>query len=135
MPDASGYVKRAGDVNADAECPGLKGPFGDITLRKELGSWSDVTGSERCWNGVMVKYEILTKGGWGWRLVKTDIEADGVGSGKVAGAKSWGIVLCEVYRNDRGMDRLRLVSDVRARRLRFRITEVFDKEYGIWGYR
>ncbi|KAI5282051.1 Glutamate Receptor 4 [Manis pentadactyla] len=33
-----------------------------LALRKELGSWSDVTGSARCWNRVMVKCEILTKG-------------------------------------------------------------------------
>ncbi|KAI5271551.1 E3 Ubiquitin-Protein Ligase Rnf31 [Manis pentadactyla] len=33
-----------------------------LALRKELGSGSDVTGSARCWNRVMVKCEILTKG-------------------------------------------------------------------------
>ncbi|KAI5149935.1 Notchless Protein 1 [Manis pentadactyla] len=46
MPDASGYVERTET----------------LALRKELGSGSDVTGSARCWNRVMVKCEILTKG-------------------------------------------------------------------------
>ncbi|KAI5187885.1 Villin-1, partial [Manis pentadactyla] len=64
-------AERTGDVNADAECPGkfeivvqitceaclmpvvtLKGQE-TLALRKELGSWSDVTGSARCWNRVM----------------------------------------------------------------------------------
>ncbi|KAI5193363.1 Protein Dispatched-like 3, partial [Manis pentadactyla] len=42
MHDASGYVERTET----------------LALRKELGSWSDVTGSARCWNRVMGKCEI-----------------------------------------------------------------------------
>ncbi|KAI5138819.1 Plexin Domain-Containing Protein 1 [Manis pentadactyla] len=42
--------------------PGLGLELVKLALRKELGSGSDVTGSARCWNRVMVKCEILTKG-------------------------------------------------------------------------
>ncbi|KAI5235746.1 hypothetical protein MUG91_G2145n1, partial [Manis pentadactyla] len=64
-------------------------------IRKELGSWSDVTGSARCWNRVMVKCETREKGlglalvddgrlSFMFRCGMTDIEADGVGSDTLA---------------------------------------------------
>ncbi|KAI5164264.1 Ubiquitin Carboxyl-Terminal Hydrolase 49 [Manis pentadactyla] len=74
-----------------------------LALRKELGSWSDVTGSARCWNRVMVKCEILTKGlGLAsssriepscLRYGMTDIEADGVGSETLALRKELGFLV------------------------------------------
>ncbi|KAI5229216.1 Proteasome Subunit Beta Type-7, partial [Manis pentadactyla] len=50
MPDASGYVERTET----------------LALRNEFGTWSDVTGSARCWNRL-------------WVFCKT-LKADGVGS-------------------------------------------------------
>ncbi|KAI5126498.1 Repetin [Manis pentadactyla] len=76
MPDASGYVERTET----------------LALWKELGSGSDVTGSARCWNRVMVTsmlmLRIQVKGsclvvGYSVRYGMTDIEADGVGSGQI----------------------------------------------------
>ncbi|KAI5126499.1 Homeobox Even-Skipped Protein 2 [Manis pentadactyla] len=58
-----------------------------LALRKELGSWSDVTGSARCWNRVMVKCEILTKGlGAGVSSLWKDL---GSGSDMTGSARWW----------------------------------------------
>ncbi|KAI5138820.1 Glutathione Reductase [Manis pentadactyla] len=66
MPDASGYVERTET----------------LALRKELGSGSDVTGSARCWNRVMVKCEILTKG-LGLALVTLKLMVSAQGEGQI----------------------------------------------------
>ncbi|KAI5149934.1 Ddb1- And Cul4-Associated Factor 4-Like Protein 2 [Manis pentadactyla] len=51
-----------------------------LALQKELGSWSDVTGSARCWSRVMVKCEILTKGlGLALVTLKLMVSAQGMG--------------------------------------------------------
>ncbi|KAI5257681.1 Wd Repeat-Containing Protein 86 [Manis pentadactyla] len=68
MPDASGYV------NGQGKCAIQIQDYSEaivvsmvilefqatetLALRKELGSWSDVTGSARCWNGDMGKCAI-----------------------------------------------------------------------------
>ncbi|KAI5229217.1 Actin-Related Protein 2/3 Complex Subunit 2 [Manis pentadactyla] len=67
-----------------------------LALRKELGSWSDVTGSARCWNSVMgeceIQFQDYSEAIVGdvilsscLRYGMTDIEADGVGSVKWPG--------------------------------------------------
>ncbi|KAI5277169.1 A-Kinase Anchor Protein 13 [Manis pentadactyla] len=70
-----------------------------LALRKELGSGSDVTGSARCWNRVMVTSMLMlsvqVKGPWlvvgfSVRYGMTDIEADGVGSETLALRKELG---------------------------------------------
>ncbi|KAI5149936.1 hypothetical protein MUG91_G565n4 [Manis pentadactyla] len=87
----------------------LMATFRDISITEELGSWSDVAGSARCWNRVMGECEIQFQDyseaigihgdfwsfrpqvRWGDGQIElhvacgmTDIEADGVGSETLA---------------------------------------------------